>query len=124
MSLPAESAANAGAGERALSALEQLLHTQREAIVAGDLSALQGAHAKIHALLNNPGWQRDAAKGTSVNRLRSALRTAAVNAGLAARGEAQAARALATMGIGQAPGVYNAAGSMTRRSGPSRGYAA
>ena len=122
--MPAASAANAAAGERALNALEQLLHSQREAIVAGDLGALQGAHAKIHALLNNPGWQRDAAKGTSVNRLRSALRTAAVNAGLAARGEAQAARALATMGVGQAPGVYNAAGSMARRSGPSRGYAA
>jgi hypothetical protein len=107
-----------------LNALEQLLHSQREAMVAGDLVALQGAHAKIHALLNNPSWQRDAAKGTSVNRLRNALRTAAVNAGLAARGEAQAARALATLGVGQAPGVYNAAGSMTRRSGPSRGYAA
>jgi hypothetical protein len=122
--MSAASAANAGAGERALNALEQLLHSQREAMVAGDLVALQGAHAKIHALLNNPSWQRDAAKGTSVNRLRNALRTAAVNAGLAARGEAQAARALATLGVGQAPGVYNAAGSMTRRSGPSRGYAA
>ena len=122
--MPAASAANAAAGERALNALEQLLHSQREAIVTGDLGALQGAHAKIHALLNNPSWQRDAAKGTSVNRLRNALRTAAVNAGLAARGEAQAARALATLGVGQAPGVYNAAGSMTRRSGPSRGYAA
>jgi len=122
--MPAASAANAGAGERALNALEQLLHSQREAMVAGDLVALQGAHAKIHALLNNPSWQRDAAKGTSVNRLRNALRSAAVNAGLAARGEAQAARALATLGVGQAPGVYNAAGSMTRRSGPSRGYAA
>ena len=122
--MSAASAAKAGAGERALNALEQLLHSQREAMVAGDLVALQGAHAKIHALLNNPSWQRDAAKGTSVNRLRNALRTAAVNAGLAARGEAQAARALATLGVGQAPGVYNAAGSMTRRSGPSRGYAA
>jgi hypothetical protein len=122
--MSAASAANAGAGERALNALEQLLHSQREAMVAGDLVALQGAHARIHALLNNPSWQRDAAKGTSVNRLRNALRTAAVNAGLAARGEAQAARALATLGVGQAPGVYNAAGSMTRRSGPSRGYAA
>jgi hypothetical protein len=122
--MSAASAANAGAGERALNALEQLLHSQREAMVAGDLVALQGAHARIHALLNNPSWQRDAAKVTSVNRLRNALRTAAVNAGLAARGEAQAARALATLGVGQAPGVYNAAGSMTRRSGPSRGYAA
>jgi len=124
VSMPAAPVANPGAGERALNALEQLLHTQREAIVSGDLGALQSAHAQIHALLNNPGWQRDAAKGNSVNRLRSALRTAAVNAGLAARGEAQAARALATMGVGQAPGVYNAAGSMTRRTGPSRGYAA
>jgi hypothetical protein len=122
--MPAAPTAKPGAGERALSALEQLLHTQREAIVTGDLGALQSAHAQIHALLNNPGWQRDAAKGNSVNRLRSALRTAAVNAGLAARGEAQAARALATMGVGQAPGVYNAAGAMTRRTGPSRGYAA
>jgi DNA-binding GntR family transcriptional regulator len=49
--MPAAPVANPGAGERALNALEQLLHTQREAIVSGDLGALQAAHARIHALL-------------------------------------------------------------------------
>jgi hypothetical protein len=110
------------AGERALAALETLLETQRRAMSAGDVGAMQAAHADIHGLLSNPAWRRDAARVPSQTRVRAALQSAAINAGLAARGEAHAARALAA--LGGAPSLYTATGGLGARSGPSRGLSA
>jgi hypothetical protein len=112
----------AGPGERALSALEALLALQQQAMVAGDLPALEGSHARIHAMLSDPEWRRDAARARSQLRLRAAIKTAAINAGLAARGEAQAARSLAALGI--APDLYNATGGLSARGARSRGLSA
>ncbi|MFN7645176.1 MAG: hypothetical protein ACK5PW_19175 [Burkholderiales bacterium] len=107
------------AGERALAALETLLEAQRSAMSAGDLAAMQDAHAGIHGLLSNPAWRRDAALGPSQIRVRAALKAAAINAGLAARGEAHAARALAA--LGERPSLYTASGALGAKNGPSRG---
>lgn len=115
----APKAANA---DRAIEALERLLDDQRAALVAGDVPTLEAVHARIHALLSDPDWKRAAARASSPRRVRDALRAAALNAGLAARGEAQAARALAA--IGQAPSVYTAKGALGARNGPSRGLSA
>ena len=112
----------AGPGERALSALEALLLVQRQAMVAGDLPALEASHGRIHAMLSDPQWRRDAARARSQPRLRAAIKTAAINVGLAARGEAQAARSLAALGI--APGLYNAAGSVSGKGSRSLGISA
>ena len=110
------------AAERAIGTLEALLETQRAALVSGDVAALADVHARIHALLSDPAWKRDAARGRSPRRVREALRTAALNAGLAARGEAQAARALAS--LGQAPSVYTARGALGAGGASSRGLSA
>jgi hypothetical protein len=110
------------AGERALAALETLLESQRRAISAGDFAAMQDAHAGIHGLLSNPAWRRDAARGPSQIRVQAALKSAAINAGLAARGEAHAARALAA--LGESPSLYTASGALGAKSGPSRGLSA
>jgi len=112
----------AAPGERALSALEALLALQRQAMIAGDLPALEDSHTRIHALLSDPEWRRDAARVRSQLRLRAAIKTAAINVGLAARGEAQAARSLAALGI--APGLYNATGGLSGRAIRSRGISA
>ncbi|RPH42864.1 MAG: hypothetical protein EHM87_15570 [Burkholderiales bacterium] len=110
------------AGERAIAALETLLEAQRSAISAGDVAAMQTAHADIHGLLSNPSWRRDAARGPSQARVRAALQSAAINAGLAARGEAHAARALAA--IGGTTSLYTASGALGARSGATRGLSA
>jgi hypothetical protein len=114
--------ATAAAGERALAALETLLEAQRSAMSAGDLAALQDAHTGIHGLLSNPAWRRDAARGPSQIRVQAALKAAAINAGLAARGEAHAARALAA--LGESPALYTASGALGAKNGPSRGLSA
>jgi hypothetical protein len=102
-----------------LGALETLLATQRQALAAGDLTALEQAHARIHAMLSDPGWRRDAARTRSTTRLRTALKRAALNAGLAARGEAHAARALSSLGV--SPGLYNASGGLAAGVPPAHG---
>ena len=107
------------AAEKAIGALEALLAAQRRALVAGDVPALSDLNARIHAMLSDPSWRRDAARSRTPARVRDALRTAALNAGLAARGEAQAARALST--LGPAPSLYTAAGTLGARGGPARG---
>lgn len=112
----------AAPGERALGALEALLALQRQAMIAGDLPALEDSHTRIHALLSDPEWRRDAARARSQLRLRAAIKTAAINVGLAARGEAQAARSLAALGI--APGLYDATGGLSGRGIRSRGISA
>ena len=100
----------ATASERAIGALEALLGEQRAAMVAGDVAALGSVHARIHALLSDAAWRGDAACGRSPMRVRAALKAAAINAGLAARGEAQAARSLSAMGA--APALYTASGAL------------
>ncbi len=106
-----------GPGERALGALEALLATQRQAMAAGDLPALEQVHGRIHALLADPAWRRDAARTRSTTRLRTALKSAALNAGLASRGEAHAARALSALGA--SPAFYTASGGFAGGSFPS-----
>jgi hypothetical protein len=108
--------------EKAVGALEALLDAQRRAMVAGDVPALDDASTRIHALLSDPAWRRDAARSRDPMRVRAALKTAAVNAGLAARGEAQAARALSALGA--APDLYTASGALGGRGGRSRGISA
>jgi len=110
------------AGGRALAALETLLEAQRRAMSAGDLAAMQTAHAGIHGLLSDPAWRRDAARSGAPIRVQAALKSAAINAGLAARGEAHAARALAA--LGQSPSLYTATGALGAKSGSSRGLSA
>jgi hypothetical protein len=111
-------------GDRAIGALEALLAVQRQAMAAGDLPALEQSHARIHAMLSDAGWRRDAARTRSTTRLRTALKAAALNAGLAARGEAHAARTLSALGV--SPGLYGARGSFAAGApgGPSRGLSA
>jgi hypothetical protein len=107
---------------RAIEALERLLDAQRAALVDGDVTVLEAIHERIHALLSDPVWKHAAARDRSPHRVRRALRAAALNAGLAARGEAQAARALAAMGL--APSLYTSKGALGARGGPSRGLSA
>jgi hypothetical protein len=106
-------------GERALVALEALLAAQRNAMTAGDLAALEQSHTRIHALLSDPDWRHDAARVRSPVRLRTALKSAAINAGLAARGEAHAARALSALGA--APGLYTPSGGLKGGAYPPAG---
>jgi hypothetical protein len=110
------------AAEKAIGALEALLETQRRAMIAGDVPALGDASMRIHALLSDPAWRRDAARSRGAVRVRTALETAAVNAGLAARGEAQAARALSALGA--APSLYTSSGALGAQGGRSRGVSA
>lgn len=112
----------ATAGESALAALESLLAAQRTAMSAGDTGAMQAAQESIHTLLSNPAWRRDAALDPSHQRVRAALQSAAINAGLAARGEAHAARALTA--LGGSLSLYTATGALGAQNGPSRGLAA
>jgi hypothetical protein len=112
----------ATASERAIGALEALLGEQRVAMVAGDVAALQSVHDRIHTLLSDAAWRRDAARGRSPLRVRAALKAAAINAGLAARGEAQAARSLSAMGA--APALYTASGALGPHGARPRGLTA
>ena len=100
---------------RAISALEALLAAQRQALVSGDLDAIRSAQTSIHALLVNPGWQREAAKLRSKDRLREAMQSLALNAQLAARGESAALRGLNAMS--GTPALYGAGGSMLKGPG-------
>jgi hypothetical protein len=104
-----------------------MLADQRNAMASGDLPALEQVNAGIHALLADPDWRRDAARTRTGPRLRTALKSAAINAGLAARGEAHAARALSALGA--TPALYTATGSIAGSGfppagGPSRGLSA
>jgi len=116
------SPAGAGSGKRALQALESLLESQRQAMTAGDLSAMEHARSQIHALLSDPSWRREAARSAAPPRLLASRGAAALNAGLAARGEAQAVRALAALGV--TAGLYDAGGGYAGGSNPTRGISA
>jgi DNA-binding GntR family transcriptional regulator len=123
MSMPRAVRAPApAAAEKAIGTLEALLETQRRAMIAGDVPALGDASARIHALLSDPAWRRDAARSRDPLRVRTALKTAAVNAGLAARGEAHAARALSALDA--APSLYTASGALGAQGGRPRGVSA
>jgi hypothetical protein len=115
-------APSAAAAQKAVDALEALLDAQRRAMVAGDVRALDASSARIHALLSDPAWRREAARSRDPVRVRTALKTAAVNAGLAARGEAHAARALSALGA--TPALYTASGALGARGARSRGVTA
>lgn len=109
-------------GERAIAALEGLLTRQRHALAAGELQALETATGQIQALTANAAWRRDVARDVAPQRLRAALAAVSINAALAVRGETQAARALAALGV--APGLYTAAGALGARSTGARHTAA
>lgn len=102
-------AASTSAGG-AIESLERLLEAQRRALVDADLGALGTLHDRIHALITDPSWRRAAARDISMPRVRAALRQAAINAGVAARGEANAARALAALGVASA--LYTPTGAL------------
>ena len=104
----------------ALDALRALLDAQREALVAGRVDALDAANSRLRTLLADPAWQRDAAR--TPRALRELLGAANLNAGLAARGDAQAARTLAMLGA--TPALYTAAGGLGAQGARSRGVAA
>jgi hypothetical protein len=108
--------------DAAVDTLGALLDALRAAMVAGDLPALEDVRARIQGVLSDPAWRRDAACGADPARLREALALAGVGAGLAARGESHAARALAT--LAPAPSLYTASGALGARGGGSRGVAA
>lgn len=116
--------ADGSPGLRALDALEAALAEQRDAMVAGDLAAIERASARLGALLADRSWRLDAALTSppARRRLRDALVAASVNAGIAARGDAHAARALAAIGV--SPGLYTASGAWGGRTGPGRSVAA
>ena len=119
---PTTHSAQEAAADRAIAALEGLLAQQRTAMVDGDVTAMQAAQSRLHALLINPAWQKDAARTRSAERLRAGLRAVAVNADLAARGEAQATRGLSALGA--APALYGSAGALSPRGplGTSAAY--
>jgi hypothetical protein len=116
-SAPSQSAQDAAA-DRAIAALEGLLSQQRDAMVTGDLQAMQAAQARLHALLSHPAWQKEAARTRSAERLRAGLQAVAVNADLAARGDAHARRGLSALGAG--PAVYGAGGNLPAYGGSAR----
>lgn len=108
-----------------MAALQALLEQQTAALGAGDLTALQAVHSRLQSLLAHPAWQRDAALCANPETLRAGLRAMAINADLAARGQAQAARGLAA--IGAAPAVYgdtstHKASSSGNRPGSGRAH--
>jgi regulator of protease activity HflC (stomatin/prohibitin superfamily) len=104
----------------AVAELEQLLDAQRRAMAAGDVDALESTRRRLQSLLGDAGWLRAVAADRS--RARAALRGAAINALLAARGEAQASRALASLGA--APALYTASGGLGASGGRARGVTA
>jgi hypothetical protein len=106
------------AADRAIAALEGLLAQQRDAMVKGDLQAMQSAQARMHALLSHPAWQKEAVRTRSADRLRAGLQAVAVNADLAARGDAHARRGLSALGAG--PAVYGAGGNLSAYAGSAR----
>jgi hypothetical protein len=104
----------------ALDALKALLDEQRDALVSGRVDALEAANARLRTLLADPAWQRDAAR--TPRALGGLLAAANLNAGLAARGDAQVARTLAMLGA--TPGLYTAAGGLGAQGARHRGVAA
>ncbi len=108
--------------DAAVEAIGALLDALRAAMVAGDLPALEDLRARIQGVLSDPSWRRDAACGADPTRLRAALALTGVGAGLAARGESHAARALAA--LAPTPSLYTASGALGARGGASRGVAA
>jgi DNA-binding GntR family transcriptional regulator len=62
---PTTLSAQEAAADRAIGALEGLLAQQRTALVEGDVPAMQATQARLHALLINPAWQKDAARTRS-----------------------------------------------------------
>ena len=105
----ASTAANPSAGTRAVQALQRLLDSQRTAIVAGDLAALETTTQQLAALLADVAWQRDAARSPAAPALRRAIGGARASAALAARGESHALRALTAL-TGRDP-LYTARGA-------------
>jgi len=81
-----------------VAALQDLLAQQAVALSAGDLPGLQAVQTRLQSLLTHPAWQRDVALCDQREPLQAVIRAAAVNAGLAARGEAHIARSLAALG--------------------------
>ena len=104
----------------ALDALGALLAAQRDALVSGRADALESVNTRLRTLLADPAWQRDAARAPRA--LRELLAGASLNASLAARGDAQAARTLAMLGA--TPSLYTAAGGLGANGARSRGVAA
>ncbi len=100
---------------RALASLEALLDAQRTALVGGDLEAIRSTQTRIHALLVNPGWQREVSRMQSPDRLRQAMHSVAINAQLASRGESAALRGLNA--LSHSPALYGAGGSMMKGLG-------
>jgi uncharacterized protein (DUF2267 family) len=116
--------APASPGLQALDAIEAVLAAQRDAMVAGDPAAIEQASARLHALLADRSWRHDAALAApdARRRLRAVLLAASVNAGVAARGDAHAARALAAIGV--SPGLYTASGGWGGPTSGGRGVSA
>ncbi len=114
----------ASPGLRALDALEAVLREQQRAMVAGDLPAIERAGARLGAVLADRTWRQDPALATPAarRRLREVMRSAAVNAAVAARGDAHAAGMLEAIGV--APGLYTASGSRGGASSSGRGVSA
>ena len=118
---PTTHSAQEAAADRAIAALEGLLAQQRTAMVDGDMPAMQAAQSRLHTLLINPAWQKDAARTRSAEPLRAGLQAVAVNADLAARGEAHARRGLSALGAAPAQ-VYGSAGQRSAYAGSGRGH--
>lgn len=109
-------------GDTAIERLETLLGGLRAAMVDGDVAALEASRAGMQALLSDAAWRRAVAREVGPARLRELLRHVTVDAGLAARGEAYAARALSA--LTRAPSLYTASGALGTRSGASRAVSA
>jgi hypothetical protein len=106
-------------GAGALDALESTLRAHRDAMAAGDLPTMHATQARIRTWLTDPRWRASVRADADAARLRGALRDAALDAALAARGQAHAGRALACLGMG--PAVYTPAGSLAAGPGALRG---
>ena len=108
------------AAPAALDALKALLDAQRDALVSGEVATIDAVSAQLRALLADPAWQRAAQDAPQA--LRALLAAVNLNAGLAARGDAQAARTLSMLGA--TPALYTAAGGLGGQSARGRGVAA
>lgn len=109
-------------GGAAIEQLESLLDGLRAAMVAGDVAAMEDSRARMQALLSDAAFRKAVAREAGADSLRALLQHAAVDAGLAARGEAYAARGLSV--LTRSSSLYTASGSLGTRSGASRGVAA
>ncbi len=113
-----------GSADAAVDSLGARLDALRAAMIAGDVPAIEEARARLQALLSDPAWRQDASRGTAPARLEAALRRIAVDAALAARGEAYSARALAALAPSPSPSLYTSSGALGARGGPSRAVSA